>query len=323
MGIAGKMMSLVAGAFVLAGISAAQAQTYPTKPIRIILGYGAGGIADITSRLIAQKLTASMGQQVIVDNKPGAGQVVAVQLAAAAEPDGYTLLQMNNGQTISAALFKQPAYDLVKDLQPVTLIGAFGVLVLVDKTSPYNSLKDLIAAAKANPDKLNFGGIGLSTQQFAAELFKSSLQLPVTVVPFKTTPSLMQAVSGQDVQVAFEMAAPVLENVRAGQYKALATSSDKRFAGLPDVPTAVEAGVPSYQVTAWNAIGVPAKTPRAIVDRLNKEIRAALADPDIQKRFLEFGVEARGSTPEEAKQTVVSELGKWADVIKSAKIELQ
>jgi tripartite-type tricarboxylate transporter receptor subunit TctC len=323
MGIAGKMTSVVVGALMLTGISTAQAQSYPNKPIKIILGYGPGGIADITSRLLAQKLSISMGQQVIVDNKPGAGQVVAAQLAAAAEPDGYTLLQMNNGQTITSALFKQPPYDMVKDFQPVTLIGAFGILVLVDKTSPYNNIKDLIAAAKANPDKLNFGGIGLSTQQFAAELFKSSLQLPVTVVPFKTTPSLMQAVSGQDVQVAFEMAAPVLENVRAGQYKALAVSSDKRFAGLPDVPTVGEAGVPSYQITAWNAIGVPAKTPRAIVDRLNKEIHAALAQPDIQKRFLEFGVEARGSTPEEAKKTIVSEIGRWADVIKAAKIELQ
>jgi tripartite-type tricarboxylate transporter receptor subunit TctC len=316
-------MGAIAGALLLASAAAHAQQNYPNKPIKLVLGYGPGGIADITSRLLAQKLTISMGQQVIVDNKPGAGQVVAAQLVASAEPDGYTLLQMNNGQTITSALFKQPPYDMVKDFQPVTLIGAFGILVLVDKQSPFNSIKDVIVAAKANPDKLNFGGIGLSTQQFAAELFKSSLHLPVTVVPFKTTPSLMQAVSGQDVQVAFEMAAPVLENVRAGQYKALAVSSDKRFAGLPDVPTVVEAGVPSYQVTAWNAIGVPAKTPRAIVDRLNKEIHAALAQPDIQKRFQEFGVEARSSTPEEAKQTIVSEIGKWAGVIKSAHIELQ
>src|ERR1041385_6586620 len=136
-----KWTGVVLAALWFAGVSTAQAQTYPNKPIRIILGYGAGGIADITSRLLAQKLTASMGQQVIIDSKPGAGQVVAVQLAAAAEPDGYTLLQMNNGQTISSALFKQPPYDLVKEFQPVTLIGAFGISVLVDKTSPDKRLK--------------------------------------------------------------------------------------------------------------------------------------------------------------------------------------
>jgi tripartite-type tricarboxylate transporter receptor subunit TctC len=323
MRIAGKMTSLVVGALMLTGVGAAHAQTYPNKPIRIILGYAPGGVADITSRLLAQKLTVSMGQQVIIDNRPGAGQVVAVQLAAVAEPDGYTLLQMNNGQAISIALFKQPPYDLLRDFQPVTAMGVFSVLVLVDKDSPMNSIKDLIAAAKANPDKLNFGGIGLSTQQLAAELFKSVTNLPVTVVPFKTTPSLMQAVSGRDVQVAFEMAAPVLENIKAGQYKALAVSSNQRFSGLPDVPTVMEAGVPEYQVTAWNAIAVPAKTPKAIVERLNKEIRAALALPDIQKRFQDLGVEARGSTPDEIKDTLVREIGKWADVIKTAKIELQ
>lgn len=309
---------------VLGAVSSAQAQTYPAKPLKLVVGYAAGGVADITARKLAQKLAASLGQSVIVDNRPGAGGIIAADTVAKAEPDGYTLLLLNGGNAASVALFKSLPYDIVRDFSTVSGIGYFNIVLLVNKTSPMNSVADLMAFAKSHPDKFNIGTVSIgSTQHLSAELFKGMTGLPLTIVPFKTTPMLVSAVMGNDIQVAFEVLAPVMSLIKSGDLKPLAVTASRRFTGLPNVPTVMESGLPKYQVTAWNGIAVPAKTPRAIIDRLNKEINAALTQPDLKEMFQGLGMNVRGGTPEELHEQLVAEVAKWKDVVAAAKIEKQ
>lgn len=305
-------------------ITCAHAQTYPAKPIRLVVGYAAGGVADITARMIAQKLSVSLGQQVIVDNRPGAGGIVAAEAVAKADPDGYTLLHMNQGNAVSAALFRTLPYDTVRDFAPVSAMGYFDVLILANKDGPVASLPDFLAQAKAHPEKMNVGSVSVGSGQYmAAALFKATTGLDFAIVPFKSTPALISAIKGGDIQVGFEIGAPVMALVKSGDLKALAVTSGKRFRGLPDVPTAQEAGVARYDVTAWNGVAAPAKTPRAIIERLNHEINAALAQPDIRQKFQEFGIDSRGGTPEELRDLLASEIAKWTQVVATAKIEKQ
>jgi tripartite-type tricarboxylate transporter receptor subunit TctC len=306
----------------LPGLQGAHAQSgpYPNRPIRLVVGYAPGGVADITARMVAQKISTELGQQVIVDNRPGAGGIVAADLVAKAEPDGYTLLHLNQGNAVSAALFKTLPFDIIKDFAPVSAMGYFTVIVLADKDSALNTLGDFLALAKAHPEKVNVGSVSIgSGQHMAAAYFKAVSGLDFTIVPFKSTPSLVSALKGHDIQVAFEIGAMI----RSGDLKALAVTAGARFRGLPDVPTVKEAGLPGYQVTAWNGVAAPAKTPRAIIDRLNREINAALAQPDIKQKFQEFGIDSRGGTPEEFRDLVVSEVAKWNQVMVSTKMEKQ
>ncbi len=302
--------------------SAVQAQTYPTKPIRLVLGYAPGGVADITARLVAQKLSLSLGQQVIVDNKPSAGGIVAAETVAKADPDGYTLLHMNYGNAVSAALFRKLPFDIKTDFQPISAMGFFDVVMLVDKNSDIKSVQDFITKAKESPDKYNIGTVSLgSGQHMSATLFKSLTGLQTTIVPYKTTPSLMLAIKSKDIAVAFEIISPSLPLIRSGEIKALAVSSAHRFKGLADVPTILESGVKGYEVTAWNGVAAPAKTPRAIIDRLNKEINAALAMPEVKSKFQELGIDSRGGTPEELQNILVNEIDKWNALVSVMKVE--
>jgi tripartite-type tricarboxylate transporter receptor subunit TctC len=302
--------------------SAVQAQTYPTKPIRLVLGYAPGGVADITARLVAQKLSLSLGQQVIVDNKPSAGGIVAAETVAKADPDGYTLLHMNYGNAVSAALFRKLPFDIKTDFQPISAMGFFDVVMLVDKNSDIKSVQDFIAKAKESPDKYNIGTVSLgSGQHMSATLFKSLTGLQTTIVPYKTTPSLMLAIKSKDITVAFEIISPSLPLIRSGEIKALAVSSAHRFKGLADIPTLMESGVKGYEVTAWNGVAAPAKTPRAIIDRLNKEINTALAIPEVKNKFQELGIDSRGGTPEELQNILVNEIDKWNTLVSVMKVE--
>lgn len=310
----------------LAGSQAiAQAQPYPNKPIRMVLGYAPGGVADITARIVAQKMSLAMGQQVIVDNKPSAGGIVAAETVAKADPDGYTLLHMNYGNAVSAALFRTLPYDIKRDFQPVSAMGFFDVVMLVDKSSDIQNFQDFLAKAKSNPNKYNIGTVSVgSGQHMAATLFTSLAGLQqTTIVPYKTTPSLMLALKSKDVEVAFEIISPALPLIRSGEIRALAVSSAARFRGLPDVPTLAERGVKGYDVTAWNGVAVPAKTPRAIVNRLNKEINAALALPDVRSKFLELGIDPRGGSPDELATILSTEIDKWNSLVTVMKIERQ
>src|SRR5712691_10256025 len=299
-------------------------QTYPAQPVKILLPYAAGGVADITARVIGQKLSQQLGQQFIVDNRPSAGQIVATEAAMKAEPDGYTLLWLNQGHAVSVSLFKSLPYDPVRDFAPISTVGFFGLALLVNSDSPYKSVKDFIAAAKASPGKFNVGTTSIGgTQSIAAELFKSMAGLDFQTVPFKATPAIIIAVKGKDLDGMVEILAPVIPHIKSGSLRALGVTFDHRFAGLPDVPTLAEAGVPGYEASAWNGVAAPAKTPRAVIERLNKEITAAVAAPEVRQRLQDLGVDARASSPEAMRELLVSETAKWKAVVERAKIEKQ
>ena len=307
--------------FALLMSGAANAQTYPTRPIKIVVPFAPGGVADIVARTVAPRLAEGLGQQVIIENKPSAGGILAAESVARAEPDGHTLLLINNGNAVSSALFNSLSYDPLNDFAMISTLGYFGLAILTDPNSQVKSVRDVIAAAKAKPGALNFGTIGVgSTQNLAAELFRSSAGINVQVVAYKATPEVFAAIKNQDVQVGFEFLAPVLSNIRAGNLRAIAVTTAKRFPGLPDVPTAIESGLASYDVASWNGLAAPAKTPRAVIDRLQQEAAKAVANPDVQKRLLELGVETRASTSAELRDFFIAESRRWTRVIEAAGI---
>ena len=302
----------------------ALAQNYPAQPVKMLVPYAAGGVGDITARVLAQRLSQALGQQVIIDNRPSAGQIVATEAAMKAEPDGYTLLWLNQGHAVSVSLFKSLPYDPVRDFAPISTVGFFGLALLVNSDSPYRSVKDFIAAAKASPGKLNVGTTSIGGTQFiAAELFKSMAGLEFQTVPFKATPAIITAVKGKDLDAMVEILAPVIPQIKSGSLRALGVTFDRRFAGLPEVPTLAEAGVPGYEASAWNGVAAPAKTPRAIIERLNREINAAVAAAEVRQRLLDLGVDPRASSPEAMRELLVSETAKWKAVVERAKIEKQ
>ena len=315
----------LAAILVVAAVSTATtAQSYPTKPIRFLVPFGPGGVGDITARVVAQKIGASLGQQIVVDNRPGAGGIVASELVAKSAPDGYTLLLLNNAHAVSMSLFKSLPYDTLRDFAPVSSLSTFSAVLLVNPDSPIKSVKDLIATAKASPGKLNVGTIQIgATQHLSSELFKSMAGLDWVHVPYTNTGLLLTGLRGNGVQVAFEFIAPVVGMVRAGQFRALAVSTRTRFSGLPDIPTVHEAGVPGYEVMSWNGIAAPAGTPKAVIDRLNRAITEALAMPDVKQRFQELAVDARPDTPEGFRKLIASEIVKWKAVIEKAGIPRQ
>src|SRR6266487_2327850 len=317
-------MKWICAAALAALTTTASAQGYPARPVRILVPFAPGGVADITARVLSQKMGESMGQQVIVENRPSAGGIVASEAVAKAEPDGYTLLFITNGNAVSASLFKSLPYDTVKDFAPVSTVGFFDLVLLVDSASKIGSVRELIGYARANPNKLNIGTVNIgSTQNLAAELFKSKSGIDAQVVPFKATPAVITALKGNDVQAAFEILAPVLAQIRGGALKPLAVTSEKRFSELPEVPTVAESGVPGYQASSWNGIAAPARTPKGVIDRLNREVNAAAAAPDVRRRLQDLGVEARAGTPAALGALLVSEIAKWRAVIERAKIEKQ
>jgi len=304
--------------------SAASAQNYPSRPVKIVVPFSAGGVADITARVLSQKMSETIGQQVLVENRPSAGGIIASDAVAKSDPDGYTLLFMTNGNALSVSLFKALPYDTVKDFAPVSTVGFFDLVLVVDSASKIASVRDLLAYGKANPNKLNIGTINIgSTQNLAAELFKSMSGIDAQVVPFKATPMVITALKGNDVQAAFEILAPVMAQVKGGALKAVAVTSDRRYPGFPDVPTIAESGVPGYQASSWNAVAAPAKTPKAVIEKLNQEVNAAVAAPEVRKRLDELGVDARAGTPEALAALLASEIAKWRGVIERAKIEPQ
>ena len=317
-------MKWICAAALAALTTTASAQGYPARPVRILVPFAPGGVADITARVLSQKIGEGMGQQLIVENRPSAGGIVASEAVAKAEPDGYTLLFLTNGNAVSASLFKSLPYDTLNDFTPISTVGFFELVMVVNSDSKIGSVDELIALARANPNKLNIGTINIgSTQNLAAELFKSMSGIDAQVVPFKATPAVITALKSNDVAVAFEILAPVLPHIKGGALKALAVTSDKRFSELPNVPTVAESGVRGYQAASWNGVAAPARTPRAIVDRLNLEINAAVTSSDVKLRLQRLGIDARGSTPEGLRELLVSEIAKWKAVIERAKIEKQ
>jgi tripartite-type tricarboxylate transporter receptor subunit TctC len=304
--------------------AAADAAGYPKKAITIVVPFGPGGVADLTVRMVAQKMAVSMKQPIIVENRPGAGGVVAANTVAKASPDGYTLLLMSNGTAVSANLFKKLPYDTQTDFTPISTLGYFDLALLVNPKLPVKSVGELIAYAKANPGKLNIGTINRgSTQNLAAELFVSMAGMDALVVPYKGSPEVLTATTTGELDAAFEILSPALPQIKAGTVKAIAVTSAKRFSGLPNVPTVAESGLPNYQATSWNALAAPAKTPQPIVDRLHREINAAVAMPDVKARLLGLGIVAQGATPVATATLLKTDIAKWGAVITKAGIEKQ
>jgi tripartite-type tricarboxylate transporter receptor subunit TctC len=300
------------------------AQDFPSRPIRYLVPYGPGSIGDITARTVGQRLSESMAQPVIVDNRPSAGLIVASVAVAKAEPDGYTLLHTGNGAALTVSMFNSLPYDIVKDFAHVSTLGFFDMAVLASSDTRFASLADALAQARAHPGKLDIGTLNIgSTQYLAVELFKTMTGIRAQTVPYKTSPAGLAALRGGEVQLMFESVGAVIGQVRSGAVKALAVTSGKRSPLLPGVPTVAESGVPGYHAASWASLAAPARTPPAIIERLNREVTTALASPEVARRLLDVGVEARASTPRQATELMASEIEKWRVVIERAGIQKQ
>jgi len=315
------------GALALLGATLAplaHGQSFPSRALRIVVPFGAGGVADLTARTVAQQLALSLGQPVVIENKPGAGGIAASDAVAKSAPDGHTLLLMSNASAVTATLFKSLPYDTVRDFTPVSTLGFFDIAVVTTADSKFKTLADLLAHARAHPGQLNVGSINIgSTQNLAAELFKSHAGIDMQIVPFNGTPAVVNALRGGQIDVAVEILAPMLGQIKGGALRALAVTSERRSALLPDVPTARESGLPAYVASSWNALAVPAATPGDVVARLQREIAAALGDPDVSQRLRELTIEPRASTPEQTQAFLRSEIKRWGDVIVKAGIPRQ
>jgi tripartite-type tricarboxylate transporter receptor subunit TctC len=314
----------LAAAFAPFAGRSARAQTYPTRPVRVILPFAAGGQADICARLVAERLSEKHGQRFVVENQPGPGGIVAARSVLSAAPDGYTLGLATNGTSISVALYNALPFDPVKDFVTISTFGYFDLLFASNNDSELRTLSDFIKAARAQPGKLNIGTIAVgSTQELAAELFKASAKLDVQIVPYRTTPDVIVGLIRNDVQLMVDFYAPMESALEQNRIRAVATSGAARTGYLSAVPTVAEAGVSGYEVTAWNGLFAPKGTSAATVELLNKSVREILALSDIKSRFDMLGIEAKASTPDEFKARMQADVGKWAAVIEHAGIPKQ
>jgi tripartite-type tricarboxylate transporter receptor subunit TctC len=315
----GWLFALLLGGAMLA---AAQAQpSYPDRPIRIVIGFGPGGLADITMRLVGQKLTELTGQQVVIENRPSAGGIVAASAVTSARPDGYTLFVLSSGIAISRSLIKTMPFDPVADFAPISTVAYFDLLILAQAQSPLRSVNDVIAAARANPGRFNVGTINPgSTQNLSAELLKAATGVNMTIVPYRSTPEVLTALLRDDVHIMIESYAALKAPIDDGRVRPIASTGETRSPMLPNVPTLRESGV-GAEVVGWNALVAPAQTPRPIVEQLNRHVTTIVAQPDFRQRLIELGTEARASTPEELGARLSADIDKWAAVIKQAGIE--
>ena len=317
--------AVLAAVLALAATGSAWSQaSYPSKPITIIVPFGAGGIADITARAFGQALSVSLKQAVVIDNRPSAGSIVGSGAVAKAAPDGYTLLLMSNGNAVSQGLFKKLPFDVVKAFEPVSTLGFFDLALFVDAKAKFKTVRDVLDHAKAHPGKLTIGTIAVgSTQNLSAELFKTATGIDALIVPYNGTPALQTALRGGQVDVGFEILGSMMAQLAPDGLRALAVTSDKRFPGLPDLPTVQEAGVASYNVASWNGLAAPAGTPKAVIAKLNAAVNEAAKSPELQKRLQGLGVRTQSGTPEQLAQLLNTEIQRWGEVIRKANIERQ
>jgi tripartite-type tricarboxylate transporter receptor subunit TctC len=306
---------------VAAALVQARAEDWPARTIRMLVGFGPGGGTDIAARFVAQPLSEILGQPVVVENRPGAGGTTAAQDVARSPNDGYTALMMSNAHAISAVMYKTLPYDPVNDFQMVSMVATAGLVLVTAPDFPAKNLAELLALVRANPGKYNFGSAGVgTTQQFAGELLKQTAGLDIVHVPYRTTPAAVTGLLGKDVSFIFELVQAVQGQIQTGGLKAIAVTSPERNPILPDVPTFGEAGMPGYEVTSWYGVAFAAHTPAPIVDKTNKGIRALLATDSVRKQVLSLGAAVHGSTPDELKAHIASEIAKWNAVREKAGI---
>jgi tripartite-type tricarboxylate transporter receptor subunit TctC len=319
----GFALGLFVGA--LAWLPHAGAQEYPTKPIRLVITYPPGGNTDLVGRALALKLGEFMGQQVVVDNRGGAGGVLGSMITAQSAPDGYTImLGTSAGMVINPLLSRKLTYDPVRDFAPVSMVVIVPQLLVINPQLPVKNVRELIAFAKAKPGYLNAGSSGVGTpNHFGTELLKWLAGVDIVHVPYKGgAPALTDLLGGQ-IQMAFSSVPAVLPHIKAGRLVALGVGSAKRSPALPNIPTIAEAGVPGYEYTTWYGIFAPAKTPRTLIARLNAEIVKAMETPDIKDRFTALGGDPDPGTPEELRAYMANESAKWAKIIKAANIRIE
>ena len=318
---------LMSAALLSAGLSnKAWAQaSFPAKPLRIVVPFGAGGVADLTARAVAQQLSSNWGQPVLIDNRPGAGGIVAAELVAKAEPDGHTLLLISNGTAVSAGLFKSLPFNPRTDFAPVSLLGLFDIAIVVPESSPHKTLADLISFGRAHPGQLNLGTINIgSTQHLAAELLRTQANLIAQIVPYNGTPAVINALRGGQIDAVVEILGPLKPQISAKAVRLLGVMGANRPKDMPQVPVVRELpGLSNFNVSSWNALAAPGKTPPSVVARLNAEVVKVLADPAMVQRLAGFNVQAQSSTPGQLAQWLDSDIKRWTEVIQKAGIPQQ
>jgi tripartite-type tricarboxylate transporter receptor subunit TctC len=313
--MAGLLIALAVG---LASVPAEAQAPYPHRPIRIVIPFGPGGFADITVRLLGQKLTERTGVQVVIENRPGAGGVVAATSVLSSPPDGYTLFVFSSGIALSKSLLKSMPFDPVTAFAPISTMAQFDLLLLVKADSPIRTLKEALDTAKVDPQKFNVGTINPgSTQNVTGELLRSATGIPMTVVPHRTSAEVLTSLLRGDTQLAIDALAALKAAVDDKQVRAIASSGSKRSPQTPDVPTMRELGIDAV-VDGWNSLVAPAGTPREVIDYLNGHVRAIVADPDFQKRMIDLGGEPASCSPGELDARLKSDVDMWAGVVKKA-----
>jgi tripartite-type tricarboxylate transporter receptor subunit TctC len=305
--------------------SGAHAQgKYPDHPVRVILPFGAGGVADVTARLVAGALSTKLGQNFIIENMPGAGGIAAARAALSGGTDGYTLTLLTNGTAISVPLFNHLPFDPLKEFVPISTFGYFTCDFMVNSSSPYRTLGDFLKGARDKPGTINIGTVNVgSTQNLTAELFKAMAGVDVVLVPFRASPDAVVALLRNDIQMDIDFYAALKPTLDGGKARVIATSAPQRSPELPNVATVQEAGVANFDVTAWNGLYAPAGTPDAVIQTLNKALHDVLADPDLKKRALDLGIDAKASSPAELDTRMRGDIEKWGKVIAQAHIPKQ
>jgi len=319
-GRSGVALAVFCGALLCAP---AQAQNYPNRPVRVILPFAAGGVADVTTRLVGERLGTKLGQRFVIENVPGAGGISAARAAIAAGNDGYALALLTNGTAISVPLFKSLPFDPFKDFTPISGIGNFDCAFVTNADGEYKTLADFLKAAREKPGMLNIGTINVgSTQNLSAELFKSMAGVNVVIIPFRTSGDAVVALLRKDVQMVIDFPAALQAGLSDKKLRVLGTTGPVSARAL-SAPTVADAGVPGYEVTSWNALYAPAGTPKEVVGKLNEALHDVLAEPELKKRALELGIETKASSPEEVDKRMHADIDKWAKVIADAHIPKQ
>ena len=297
---------------------------YPNKAVRVVLPFAAGGVADITARIIAERLGGKLGGRFYVENQPGAGGIAAARTVISSPPDGHTLALLSNGTAISVSLFSNLPYDPLKDFVPISSLGFFDFIFATNSNSEFKTLADFISAAKATPGALNVGTINVgSTQNLSAELLKTAADVDFVIIPYRGTPDLLVSTMQGNLALMIDSYSSMKGNLADKKIRALASSGPVRSESTPDIPTLQEGGVANYDVVSWNALFAPAGTPPEIVKTLNQALREILAEMDVKKRLLELGIEAKASTPDEISARLKSDIEKWRKVIEKAGIQKQ
>ena len=314
------MKKLPAIALLLFAAHAAAADIYPNRPIRLVVPTGAGGNTDTFARIVADKLKGPLGQQIIVDNRSGASGIVGSDIVAKAVPDGYTLLMVFPSHPVNPSLYSDLPYDTLKDFAPVTMVTSVTQVLVVNPKLPIHTVKDLIAQAKEKPGQFNHGVVARgSLGDLSAEVFSMMTGAKLTQIAYKGAPQVMTALIGGELQVYFSAPVVAIPQMKAGRVRALGVSTKKRLAVIPDVPTIAEAGVPGYEVVGWNGILAPAKTPRAIIERLNADIVKVIRTPEVEADILAQGIEPIGNTPEEFGRIIRADVERWGKILKGTK----